>query len=69
MIYVGLDGIKQKMELPSPVNINLFRADADTLSGFERLPKNFDEAKKAAYNSQFIRTHIPEKILRIYTAG
>ena len=37
--------------------------------GFERLPKNFDEAKKAAYNSRFIRNHIPEKILRIYTAG
>ena len=66
MIYAGLDGIKQKMELPRPVNINLFRADANTLSGFERLPKNFDEAKKIAYNSRFIRSHIPEKILNIY---
>ena len=66
MIYAGLDGIEKKTELPAPVNINLFRADAETLSGFRELPVDFNEAKRIAAESDFIRTHIPEKILDIY---
>ncbi len=66
MIYAGLDGITRKLVLPKAANINLFRADAKTLAGFEKLPENFTEAKKIASESSFIRAHIPEKILNIY---
>ena len=66
MIYAGLDGIGKKLELPEPVNINLFRADAGILSELQELPVNFDEARNIAAESGFIRTHIPEKILDIY---
>ena len=67
MIYAGLDGIEKKLVLPEPANINLFRADAETLSGFKKLPESFEEAKRIAASSEFIRTHIPEKIMNIYT--
>ena len=66
MIYAGLDGIKNNLELPKPANINLFRADEETLSKFRRLPENLEEAKSTARDSEFIRAHIPEKILNIY---
>ena len=66
MIYAGLDGIQNKLELPAPADINLFRADAGTLSKFKKLPETYDEAKKIALKSDFIRSHLPEKILNIY---
>ena len=69
MIYAGLDGIQRKAVLPAPANINLFRADSDALSGFRELPLNFEEAKIIAAESDFIRAHIPEKILDIYCFG
>ena len=69
MIYAGLDGIGKKLELPESVNINLFRADAGILSELQELPVNFDEARNIAAESEFIRTHIPEKILDIYCSG
>ncbi len=66
MIYAGLYGIENKLVLPEPANINLFRADPDTLSGFQKLPGNIQDARKAAMHSEFIRAHIPAKILDIY---
>ena len=66
MIYAGLDGIKNGLELPAPADINLFRADAETLSKFRKLPENIEKARKTAYESEFIREHIPAKILDIY---
>ena len=66
MIYAGLDGIEKKLELPTPANINLFRADAETLSGFKKLPENLFAARQITAESEFIRAHIPEKILNIY---
>ena len=68
--YIGsYDGIEKKLKLPEPANINLFRADAGTLSEFQELPVNFDEAKDIASESVFIRSHIPDKILDIYCSG
>ncbi len=66
MIFAGLYGIQNKLILPEPANINLFRADPDTLSGFRKLPGNIQDARKAAACSDFIRAHIPQKILDIY---
>lgn len=68
MIYAGLDGIKRKLELPAPADLNLFRADAGTLAEFPKLPVTIDEAREAAAASDFIRSHVPEKILNIYCA-
>ena len=44
MIYAILDGIQNKTELPAPVDINLYKADADTLANLKQLPGNFKSA-------------------------
>lgn len=66
LIYAILDGIQNKLELPSPADINLYKADADTLAKFEQLPGDFKSACAAATNSHFIKEHIPNTILDIY---
>ena len=66
MIYASLYGIQNKLELQNPADINLYKADADTLAKFEQLPENLKSACALANNSDFIKEHIPEAILEIY---
>ena len=66
IIYAGLHGIKNKPELPEESNINLYKADEETLKKYEKLPSSLEAAKKAASESDFIRNHIPSEILNIY---
>ena len=69
LIYAIMNGIQNKLELPSPADINLYKADADTLAKFEQLPGDFKSACAAAVNSNFIKEHIPDAILDIYCNG
>lgn len=66
MIYASVQGIKNKTHLPPPADFNLFTADAQTLSGYQKLPQSLSEARDRAQNSAFIRTHIPQPILDSY---
>ena len=66
MIYASLYGIHNKLELQDPADINLYKADADTLAKFEQLPENLKSACALANNSDFIKEHIPGAILEIY---
>ena len=66
MIYASLYGIQNKLELQDPADINLYKADADTLAKFEQLPENLKSACALANNSDFIKKHIPGAILEIY---
>ena len=66
IIYAVLDGIEHKLELPAPADINLYKADADTLANFKQLPVNYKSACTIAANSNFIKKYIPDAILDIY---
>ena len=66
IIYAILDGIQNKLELPTPADINLYKADEATLANFRQLPKDFKAACVVAANSDFIKKHIPKTILDIY---
>ena len=66
MIHAALEGIQNKLVLPPPVDINLYKADDNTLKNFRQLPKDFKSACTAAANSDFIKKHIPDTILNIY---
>ncbi|MBQ7689185.1 MAG: glutamine synthetase, partial [Clostridia bacterium] len=68
LIWAGLDGIQKQAELPKPVDINLFKADADTVSELAKLPETLAEAKTIAKNDCFIKAHISAEILDIYCA-
>ena len=66
MIYAGLDGITNKLDLCAPSDINLYMAGADVLSTYQTLPGSFEEACRTAGASDFIKAHIPPEILSIY---
>ncbi|MBR2754563.1 MAG: type I glutamate--ammonia ligase, partial [Lachnospiraceae bacterium] len=66
MIYAGLEGIKKKLPLGEAADLNLYKADPQTLSAFEKLPETYQAACTAALESDFIKTHIPSDILDIY---
>lgn len=66
LIYAGLDGIKKNAELPRPANINLYKADSETLSEYKRLPQSRTEAIEIAKNSEFVRKHLPEMMIKTY---
>lgn len=66
LIYAGLYGLENKLDLPNPANFNLYKADAEALANYKKLPKNLSAACKAASASEFIKEHLPEMILDIY---
>lgn len=66
IIYAGLYGIQNKLPLPDVNNINLYKADFETLKKFKKLPENLETACKIASESEFIKEHIPAAILDIY---
>lgn len=66
MIYAGLYGLQNKLDMPNATNINLYKADSETLAKFRKLPANLSSACKIAATSEFIKTHISAAILDIY---
>ena len=66
MIRACLDGIRRGLPLPDPADLNLFHADAETLSRFERLPASLPEAVIAARDSALIGSCLPPAVLRAY---
>ena len=66
IIYAALNGLENKLDLPEAANINLYKADAETLARFKKLPDSLSDACKEAAASEFIKEHIPAAILEIY---
>ena len=66
MIWAGLSGIKNRTELPKPLDINLYKADKELLSTLKKLPSSLEEAKVSAASDAFIKKYIPSEILSIY---
>ena len=66
IIRAGLYGIRNRIELPEPLDVNLYKTDEKTLEGLARLPENIAAAREAARADDFIKEFVPEKILSIY---
>lgn len=66
LIYAGLEGIENKKTLPEETDINLFKADEETLKKFKKLPESLKEACAAAGESEFVKEYIPSRVLDIY---
>ena len=66
LIRAGLEGIRDRLPLPESTDVNLFTADAETLSRYQHLPTSLQEAIAAAQSSAFIRKHVPELILTAF---
>lgn len=66
MIYAGLYGLQNKLDMPLPANINLYKASDEALAGLQKLPENLHQAREIAAASGFLKAHIPEEVLNIY---
>lgn len=66
LIYAGLYGIRNNLELPAPANLNLYTATSQELAKYRRLPLELKSACKIAEDSEFIKSYIPMEILYIY---
>ena len=66
VIQSCMDGLDSGMTLPEPINANLQRPDAELAARLHRLPTTLQEAAACAKRSRFIRSCIPEQILRAY---
>ena len=60
LIYAGLDGIKNELQVPEAVNVNLFTADESVTKSLETLPKSLKEAKAIAKGSSFVNAVLPQ---------
>ena len=66
LIKAGIEGIERDLELCEPKNINLFDVDEDKVKNLGRLPQDLNEAIKAAKESEFISTVLPQRIIENY---
>ena len=66
IIYAGLYGLQNKSGMPAAANINLYKADAETLAKFRKLPQDLSSACRIAAASECIKAHVPAAILDIY---
>ena len=66
VIYAGLAGLGERLTPPKPIEGNLYRKQADELSGLKRLPGTLSEAAEAARESTFIGEHMPGELLLAY---
>ena len=64
ILHAGLDGIERKIELPPPIEKNLYEVGSDL--GIETLPLDFGEALRLARQSEFLRTALGEKTFETY---
>lgn len=64
ILHAGLDGIEQKLELPPPIEKNLYEVGADM--GLETLPLDFGEALRLAHQSEFLRKALGEATFERY---
>ncbi len=66
IIHAGLEGIEQKAELIEAADFNLYSARDKEVKDLLLLPKNLDEAKKAAASSDFVKAHLTKGLIEAY---
>ena len=64
LIWAGLEGLTQKLELPEESNVNLFTANEQALSQLQPLPLSLTTAARNAAASDFVRSHLPQSLTK-----
>ncbi len=65
-IRAGLYGIEKGLTPPPPADINFFKADEKTLREYRKLPETMSEAVAIMRESEWIRTILPQAVIRLY---
>ncbi len=58
ILYAGIYGIENNLELPAAVDEDLYNADSVITNALKSLPKNLGEAIKLAKQSDFVKKHL-----------
>ena len=66
VIYAGLEGLSEGLEPPAPTNVNILAAEGTRIPSVAALPRTLGAAVSAAAGSEFIRQHLPERIVSAY---
>ena len=66
IIYAGMYGIENRIDLPPVADFNLYKANESTLRNYRSLPENLDAARRAASASEFVRGCLPEAVVNMY---
>ena len=66
LIYAGLYGIENKLDLPPAADVNFFKADRSIQRQYRELPDTLQMAKKIASDSEFVAKYLPKSIINIY---
>ena len=66
LIWAGLDGIQNEIDLPEKANVNLYTAEPRDIGDMETLPLSLGAAIKRAEESEFIRAHLPQSLIACY---
>ncbi|MPM06026.1 Glutamine synthetase [bioreactor metagenome] len=66
LIYAGLEGIENNIELKKPSNLNLYQASEDVLKNYDTIPDTLEEAVRIAEKSEFVANCLPSNTLKKY---
>ena len=66
LIWAGLDGVQQNLQLPPAANVNLYAAPAEVAARYGTLPETLAQAKAAACGSALVAAHLPQSIIDSY---
>ena len=67
LIYAGIEGIEKALPVPPSTDINLYSASPEELKDIDILPRSLEEANKAARNSEFVKSVLPQRVIDTYT--
>ena len=63
LIHAGLDGVRRKLPLLEPTDLNLYHAPKEITDQLESLPASLEEASQLALESAFVASVLPEGFL------
>ena len=66
LIEAGLEGIKARLPLPAPVDMDLFVLEDGCKNGLAALPATLEQAVELAEHSEFVERVIPKRVLHRY---
>lgn len=59
LIYAGIEGITDSLELPDATDLNLYTADREVTDALPKLPESYSAAVRLARQSEFVKSVLP----------
>ncbi len=68
ILHAGLDGIEADYKLREPLDLNLYKAEAEILEGLSKLPADMESALKKMRDSDFVKKVLGEQLSEKYAS-